>query len=226
MSCPHHRQPVGVGQGAFIGQQQAMVVLRQTRVIGEHARIRQFEMHPVEVHVRRDDVDARMLHIRRQQCDLAGLDMQGPLPYPHWQDAPTHEHQLEGVDGAPHDGASPVRTQTARPSKVHRPFEPTCRDAHGYQSRREQISAAQPDDHFVFATVGPGEVRDERGGDGLALDRRVDGVEAARTPEPRPRPHPRRPQQPATARAKPAPQASPCGGSHLPPHPVPAHRCQ
>ncbi len=30
----HHRQPVGVGQGAFIGQQQAMVVLRQTRVIG------------------------------------------------------------------------------------------------------------------------------------------------------------------------------------------------
>lgn len=68
----HHRQPVGVGQGAFIGQQQAMVVLRQTRVIGEHARIRQFEMHPVEVHVRRDDVGARMLHIRRQECDLAG----------------------------------------------------------------------------------------------------------------------------------------------------------
>ena len=132
----HHRQPVGVGQGAFIGQQQAMVVLRQTRVIGEHARIRQFEMHPVEVHVRRDDVGARMLHIRRQECDLAGLDMQGLLPHPHRQDAPTHEHQLEGVDGAPQ--MAPARSGHKLPDrvKVHRPFEPTCRDAHGYQSSR------------------------------------------------------------------------------------------
>lgn len=42
-----------------------MVVLRQARVIGEHARIRQFEMHPVEVRIGRDDIGARMLHIRR-----------------------------------------------------------------------------------------------------------------------------------------------------------------
>ena len=103
--------------------------------------------------------------------------MQGPLPHPHRQDAPTHEHQLEGVDGAPQ--MAPARSGHKLPDrvKVHRPFEPTCRDAHGYQSSREQISAAQPDGHFVFAAVGPGEVRDERGGGGLALDRRVHGVE-------------------------------------------------
>lgn len=151
MSCPHHRQPVGVGQGAFIGQQQAMVVLRQTRVIGEHARIRQFEMHPVEVHVRRDDVGARMLHIRRQECDLAGLDMQGLLPHPHRQDAPTHEHQLEGVDGAPQMAPArsghklPDRVKSTGPSSRHVVMPMATRVAESkYQPRSQTVISFSP----------------------------------------------------------------------------------
>lgn len=71
---------------------------------------------------------ARALHIGRQQGDLAGLDMQGPLPHPHRQDAPAYEHQLEGVNGAPQ--MTPPRPGHKLPDrvKVHRPVEPTHRD--------------------------------------------------------------------------------------------------
>ena len=43
----------------------------------------------------------------------------------------------------------------------------------------DTVSAAQPDGHFVFAAVGPGEVRDERGGDGLAPGRHFQAHHAA-----------------------------------------------
>ena len=41
------------------------------------------------------------------------------------------------------------------------------------------VALGLPDGHFVFAAVGPGEVRDERGGDGLAPGRHFQAHHAA-----------------------------------------------